>query len=119
MRMVRPTLPHPSPLTELSKTETRRFQTEQKRHDVVRDLVDAVVRHVRHGHAELGCGVDGDVVDADAEPAHGHAVGSGTRSTAGVTCAKQVMMASTSPASDTSVSSLPSGATTASASASS
>ena len=41
------------------------------------------------------------------------------RSTAGVTCAKHVIIASTSPASDTSVSSLPSGATTASASASS
>ena len=41
------------------------------------------------------------------------------RSTFGVTCAKQVMMASTSPASEMSVSSSPSGATTASASASS
>ena len=44
---------------------------------MVGDLVDAIVGHVRDGHAELGGSIDGYVVDANAEPANGHAVGSG------------------------------------------
>ena len=40
---------------------------------MVGDLVDAVVGHVGHGDAELGGGIDGDVIHADAVPADDYA----------------------------------------------
>lgn len=37
---------------------------------MVGDLLDAVVRHVRHQHTPITCRGDGDVVQADSQPCH-------------------------------------------------
>ena len=80
---------------------------QQQRHHVVADLVHAVVRHVGDGNAQLGRRVNRDVINAHAVPADAPANRSAARTTAGVTCAKHVMIASQSTASDASVSSDP------------